>query len=523
MKAIFTVCMLLVYTMAMGQFGGVQLNTESAQESYTLYTDRNNTYLIDNCGGVVKIWPFGRNDIHLHPKLLENGNLVFLRDGPTGEPNLVMYDWEGNLLLNITDSRNEVFPYYEVILLENGNFLTVGREYLSEQEFIDIGYDVDYVPQTSSSSVNPIVMDMILEMDTEGNIVWEWHLKDHVIQDRSATAANFGDVSANPQLLDMGVPVESIDWNGFETFMINSFDYNPALDQIVISIRKMGEIAIIDHSTTTEEAAGHTGGNQGKGGDILWRWGRPSNYGVDQERFLYYQHNPNWIEQGPYKGMLTCFNNGLGRPGNFDDRYSQVPVIDTEVRADGSYALVNGTYSPEGLQLVYDINETNTFFYSSYTSGAEFLPNGNIHITVGQEGRMFEINPEGEVVWDYIIENSGYIYRSEKYPLDYPAFVGRDMTPTSTIASVYDCSLFTEVIDLQDGTSINYLIKPDHIEVSSEMPIRYSITDAFGRVIIDHSTLSKYAEVSTTMLTRGVYFLTFANQNAKPITVKFIK
>ena len=76
-----------------------------------------------------------------------------------------------------------------------------------------------------------------------------------------------------------------------QELIINAEFYNAALDQIMISPRHLSEIYIIDHSTTTAEAAGHTGGTHNKGGDILWRWGNPQVYrqGNSSNQKLFFQ------------------------------------------------------------------------------------------------------------------------------------------------------------------------------------------------------------------------------------------
>ena len=111
------------------------------------------------------------------------------------------------------------------------------------------------------------------------NIVWEWHIWDHLIQDADSTLPNFAVISEHPGLQDVnygnagsnqGPGGPNGDWKHY-----NAIDYNEALDQIVISSRHHDEIYIIDHSTSTEEAAGHSGGNYGMGGDYLFRWGNP--------------------------------------------------------------------------------------------------------------------------------------------------------------------------------------------------------------------------------------------------------
>ena len=134
---------------------------------------------------------------------------------------------------------------------------------------------------------------------------------------------------------------------------INAVAYNADLDQIVISVHAFSEIWIIDHSTTTEEAAGHTGGKRGKGGDLLYRWGNPRAYraGTNVDQKLFVQHNAHWIPKGlPGEGHMLVFNNGNRRP---DGAYSSVDEIVLPVKSDGTYERSRGGLRPgeAGLEL----------------------------------------------------------------------------------------------------------------------------------------------------------------------------
>src|SRR5262249_42027752 len=98
----------------------------------------------------------------------------------------------------------------------------------------------------------------------------------------------------------------------------NSVDYDADHDLVLFSSPRLSEICVIDHGTTTAEAASHAGGRRGHGGDILWRYGNPKNYGAggDEERRLFGQHDARWIRAGrPGAGHVLVFNNGEGRPG----------------------------------------------------------------------------------------------------------------------------------------------------------------------------------------------------------------
>ena len=223
---------------------------------------------------------------------------------------------------------------------------------------------------------------------------------------------------------------------------MNAVAYNAALDQIVMSVPRFNEIWVIDHRTTTEEAAGHTGGPGGRGGDLLYRWGNPRAYGRggDAERRLGFQHDVRWVPEGmPGAGHLTLFNNRIDDP---DGSYSAVFELAPPTDDAGSYVVPDaGPFGPEEPTWSY-VAPTRTAFFSSFISGAHRLANGQTFITAGAQGRFFEVTPEGEIVWEYWTPYAGTlpgtqatrdnpysVFRATKIAPDHPALVRRDLTP----------------------------------------------------------------------------------------------
>ncbi len=497
---LFTVLISSNFAKAQGQ-SGINLNTAEALASYTLYETEPMVYLVDNCGQLINSWNVGLT-FH-HPKLLPNGNLLFI----AGPFTIRELDWDGNVAHEVSHDDLELSIEYEVITLPNQNYLCAARRNLSQSGFIELGYNWD-------GTTSPNVTDGVVEIDREtGEIVWEWNTRDHVIQQRDPSANNYGILADHPELLNLDA-ISKFDWTFHESFMINSMDYHPEFDQIVISLRKISEIAIIDHSTTTEQAAGHTGGNSGKGGDLLYRWGNPQNYGRGDtlDRQLFFQHNPNWITHGPNTGRMIIYDNGLNRPLDGEEDYSTVPVISLPVDENGVYTLEEGeAYGPAFPFVRFSPQETNTQFFSSYTSGAELLPNGNVFITEGRIGRLLEVNPSGEIVWYFRAPLSSFLYRAEKYPLDYPAFAGRDLTPVGPppdTDSTYDCMLITSTGEPEGSTlTANYHPAEQLIRLQngSGNGLSWKLFDSQGRFLRSGQSDFQQVEVSLANLPNGMY------------------
>ncbi|MCO6492648.1 MAG: aryl-sulfate sulfotransferase [Phaeodactylibacter sp.] len=446
-QATLLVAFLLGTTLSLAaqQTVGLFFNDSLAFNGYTLLAPNSGTttYLLDNCGEVVHSWPGNYRPGNV-AYLLENGLLLrtgrlnssFNAGGTGGHIELV--GWEGNLVWQYDYSSPNYHQHHDVEYMPNGNILVIAWERHSRTEAINAGRNPSLVGNSG------LWTEQVTELEPVGadqaNIVWQWRLWDHLVQQYDIARANYGMVADHPELVDINFETgggNNPDWVHF-----NAVDYNPALDQIVLSSRSLSEFWVIDHSTTTEEAATHSGGNAGRGGDLLYRWGNPRAYGrgTESSQQLFNQHDVHWIEGGlADAGQFMAFNNGLARPAG---NYSTVDIVAPPLEENGQYALEEGqAFGPGSLSWTYP-SQPDYSFFSPNISGAQRLPNGNTLICEGRPGRLFEVTYDGQPVWEYVnpVRATGPIaqgmnpsnndvFRAYRYPPDFPAFEGRTLEP----------------------------------------------------------------------------------------------
>ena len=94
------------------------------------------------------------------------------------------------------------------------------------------------------------------------------------------------------------------------------------------------------------------------------------------------QHTPIEMEDG----SVLCFDNGNWRPGSTNP-FSRALQFD-----------------PKTMQITWSyVDQSAISFFSPFMGGAERLWNGNTLICESAFGRLFEVTPDGQVVWEYVI------------------------------------------------------------------------------------------------------------------------
>ena len=334
--------------------------------------------LVDMNGRAVHRW---RLDTALHnhgtdrAHLLDSGHVLVSRGGMTSTDGMIdEYDWSGDLVWRYIPEggiphQRLMGPHHDVWRKENGNTLLICREAVPN-EYLEQVCNPLWQNQT-------ICGDTILEVNREGDVVWEWHSHGHLDINHYRLVAS-PDWFAGPDNSTV------VDWTHVNT--VRDVPENRWFDQgdgrfkpgnVIISPRQLDTVYIIDRDS----------------GEIVWE------YSGDYFGGLSGQHEPYMIPKGcPGDGNIMIFDNGAS------------PWKDLG-HAGMSYVLEVNPMTKE-LMWVYD---DNLRFHSAYTSSAQRLPNGNTLICESAAKRVFEVTPECETVWEFV----GCGPRSYRYAYDY--------------------------------------------------------------------------------------------------------
>ncbi len=534
----------------------------------TLYSVQNSStaVLVDTANVNVKTWTGLTTGTGYSSYLMPGGTLVrsvkinnttFNGGGACG--GVQKYDYNGNLLWNYTHSSSTYYSHHDHCPLPNGNVLLIAYESKTQTELTAAGGTV------TLASIWP---EKIIEVQptgaTTGNIVWEWHVWDHLVQNVNSSKNNYQTSIVNhPELLNINYATQK-DW-----MHMNGIDYNPILDQIVVSSHNLNEWYVIDHSTTTAQAASHSGGNSGKGGDFLYRWGNPAAYQATGTKILNVTHDAHWIHEFPgvtyaNTGRLVGFNNqGVSS--------SQSSIDQVMPPADGNYNYTitpGSAYTPSTY-----LQRTSGFGYSSNEGSSEQFPNGNQLVCVAVSGKIYELNPAGTPI--FTISPGGTSSQAHRYStcfINNPAptqptisVSGSDLitatantyqwyyngvlingatsqnyTPvqsgiyvvrtTDANGCVYAYSQgyaysITTAIEELEGKNISVYPNPStgifDIDVNYQNPDKLMVTvyDTFGRMVFETKNTSR---VDLSQLANGIYSMSITLDNKKPIYKKIV-
>jgi len=494
-KVLITVSFgLLLFTMAVNSaysyeafYGPSELlywDPDKAANGYTMI----GRYLIDMKGNVCHIFKNGGR-IYEDGTMYGEGGMTFAK-----------YDWDGNVIFDLEETRPEHHPHHDSMLIFNKKLnaetvIYISNKDLTHDEVIAAGADPNLRTDYTGSQ-----MDCLVERDQNNNVVWEWSMYDHLVQDRYPDKDNYvgkgKKISDYPGKMDInhGKAV-SRDWNH-----CNGFDYNPANGHIVFD-QVSGEMWIIDHDGTfvagdPEKSIELAASDKG---DFLWRFGDPAMYDQGDSsthKQMGTTHDAQFIKKGrPGYGNLMIYNNGaamgvavaqstmmeinpyLDAQGITTDSYVNPPDAGYKAGRSRRGGGKRGGGKDRGKgggggrggggkggggkgggsrlisnQLVWEFrNNQESGMLSTNGGNCIRLYNGNSLASNKVHGHYVEVTPEFEIVWEYvnpvcrtgvkkIITPEDYDLhpagRTDRYPWNYPAFQGKDLTIKGTITEL---------------------------------------------------------------------------------------
>ena len=265
--------------------------------------------------------------------------------------------------------------------------------------------------------------DRIIEVSSEGKIVWEWVASDHIDEfhfDEDARKAMASTPAGGRGGFDW-LHTNSAAYVG-PNHWYDEGDKRFAPTNVIISSRQASFLAIIAHDGSAHDGSAQNGSAQNgsaRDGSVVWQLG-PDFSASPELRAIHQiigQHNAHFIPKGlPGAGNVLVFDNGgasgYGRP-------SPVALNGQNIYARPTSRVLE--IDPVTLKLVWSYTSP-TFFATNITS-AQRLPNGNTLVTEGPDGRVFEVTKDGAIIWEYVFpifttgaRPSNSVYRGYRLP-----------------------------------------------------------------------------------------------------------
>lgn len=412
--------------------GTTVYHPEKCFNGYTVFQAKElGALLIDMNGGEVKLW----KGLHGFPnKLLKGGQIL----GHTGERStkfgmqdyrdIVQVDWDGNVVWKFDeyeyiedpgeeaqwmarahhDYQREGNPVGYFVpgmdaLADRGNTMILGHKNLFNRAICD----------------KNLLDDTIYEVSFDGDILWEWVCSDHFDEFEFREEAK-NVLSRDPNMRPCGGGMG--DWMHINSMSLlgpnkwyDSGDERFHPDNIIADGRETNLIFIISKKT----------------GKLVWKIGPYYDHTPEKDLgWIIGQHHAHMIPKGlPGEGHILVYDNGgwagygACHPGSLTGTKNVLRDYSRVLEFDPISLKIVWQHTPHEAGLVHPTDSNR--FYSPFISSAQRLPNGNTLITEGSGGRIIEVTPDHELVWEYISPYWGkhfkmnMVYRAYRYPYDY--------------------------------------------------------------------------------------------------------
>ena len=411
--------------------GTTVYDPEKCQNGYTVLSiPPLGVILLDMNGKVVRRW---KDCYGFPPKMLPGGHMIASRatrpaeNGYQDQEDLSMFDMDGNV--------EWTFNHNQLINDPDGERWMARQHHDFQVSGNPVGYWVpgmDPDPNfekmlllthndVKKPKISPqnLLEDRLIEIDREGNLLWEWKMLDH-FNEFGLTEAQKNVIFRSPNVQHAGPEGQG------DLFHVNCASYlgpnhwydegderfNP--ENIIMDSRECNMMWIISHET----------------GEVVWQVGPDFTKTPELRLFgtIVGPHHTHMIPKGlPGEGHVMVYDNGGWAGYGAPNQFSKTGVKVT--RRDGSRVI---EFDPTTLEIVWECDGDNHFsaggfnfnsnyFYSPLTSSAQRMPNGNTVICEGCSAIVREYTAEKELVWEFVYPHIGsaLLYRAYRIPYEW--------------------------------------------------------------------------------------------------------